>query len=1163
MIGLSVLAALPGIGMGYFSTAGVTSPTGPMHLRRLSKSTTILDAAEESLGEGLGPAGGLPMECAGGAGTATCSTTHGVVPRTNVRSRFASSPSTPSFPHASTPSSRYGASVSLFLNNSSFDVLLFGGANDTGYVFNDTWQFSDESRTWWNVTPYLNCAPASCPTARHDAAMTWDYSDGYAVLFGGCSIASPGWTESLPGCDGNASHIDADTWTYSDSHGGVGAWRSVTPVSSPPKRYAEGLADDRSDGYLVLFGGCGLTCPLGDTWAFTNNTWTNLNLAVHPAPRFGMAMSLAQGNLSTRPYLVALFGGCVLNSLCQASSDGSWLFYGGTWHQAISSAQCASFAKVCPGRRVFMAQTAYYGPTPSVKNWSLVVFGGVGEGLGHVYGNGSGPDAGWWAFEPWNTTASWVEFPSLPGWDSAGGGYRPNIGWYGPAPLGPPAPRYNAMLVGNNITGGLLFGGSSSGGSSLGDTWFAGLVADTPQSSLLWPVPLPPAEYGGSMVYDPADRYDVMLEGCGPDYCPAPVTWNYTANSGMPWGDMFPALGYSGSPPARFNASMVYFNQTANSSAVGVLLFGGLGLSGNLLNDLWEFKSGVWSRVTLATGSPQPSPRQSAAFTFVPTGNGTGYALLFGGCGRDCPLADTWILQYKKSGFSWTEQTPAHSPSGRWGASLAYDAADQQPILFGGCGNLGCPLNDTWSYVNSPTPNWIRCTASSCTGSHAPSGRWGASMTYDSTDGEVILFGGCGRTCPLGDTWAFAGGSWTELHPTPSPPARYDAAISNDARGGFVLMEGGVISDGLLSGGIGWAFRNNSWYSAGVANQLQRDPAPVPRYGLSLAYNSTGGYMLMFGGCENPQVLSSGSCGPLAGRSDTWEYLNGTWRWLCNGCGPSARWDAGLAFDAAGDYFVMVGGCSATEANCTASSVLSDSWRFGNGVWTPLANPPFPARGDESIVWDALDSVVVLFGGIGCSGVCGDSWYYQGGSWHPVTGNLPSPRFGAPATYDAAAGDQYVLLTEGNGGSGIVRLDTCKFILPYWYLVSNSGPLPARFDAGMTFDASNGYVVLFGGLATQSGDQLMDVWSYESGKWTELDSGTTTIDFRWGMGFVFDPTAGPGGFTILFGGSNAPGWASSPLPTDGGCSVGQSDTLAYSEIGMANESNWTGLTLTS
>jgi Kelch motif protein/galactose oxidase-like protein len=1170
IVAVLLLSSYPALSSPSPATSSGLATQESARSMRLAGASALAEA-EASLANGSGPAGGIPMTCESTASAASCSSRTGARPVAAVPIPASSYPPTPKFPDNSTPPARYGASISIFENGSTsllYNVLLFGGANSSGHVFDDTWVFDQGTLLWSNDTPHLGC-PTSCPSARHDASATWDYSSGEIVLFGGCKVASPGWTESVTGCPSSSSDILNDTWTYSDpTAGGYGAWTKDSVTMHPSARYAEGLADNNTSaaGVVLLFGGCGVTCPLGDTWKFVGGAWTNLSLGTHPSNRFGMGMAMAQGNTSygcrsdcSGYFTIVVFGGCTAVSSgggC-ANPNGpindTWLFYQGGWHTAIAANSCSATI-ICPTPRYYMGQTSYQS---SATPWKLLIYGGAGpEGV--VLGNGTNDGDGWWAFASNQNPAAWAQFASPPGFHSGNPTASAELGWWGPYPIGPPVPRYDPMLMGNWDDGGFLFGGSSATGSSLGDTWWA---ATTPniRSGLLWPPPVPSAEYAGAMVYDGniTSQSDVLFGGCGP-HCGNVTTWNYTANWWTPWSPLWPNVNASNSPPGRMNASMIFFN---DSTKLEVVLFGGIATNGTLLNDTWIFGSDAWGLAPIVARTTQPSPRQSAAFAYNTSSQA---AVLFGGCGATCPMRDTWELEWLPipAKFEWFSESPGTKPAARYGASMTYDPRNGAILLFGGCGAASpCSLADTWTYTSGGT--WTECTAASCTGANAPSARWGAAMTYDSAYSYVVLFGGCGTgACPMQDTWRYASGTWTNLSLSAanSPPASYDSAVANDTRGGDVLLVGGIGLDGDVLGSVGWEFQGTAlggtWTSASIVNQLPRAPVPSPRVGVRLAYNSTGEYVLLVGGCQDTAI---GPCGPLASHSDTWEFVNGTWRRVCTGCGPSARWDASLVFDVTDNYFLLVGGCEATVVKCGSGTVLDDVWKFGAGSWVSLASPPFLGRGDASMTWDGLDNYVLLFGGIGCSSICDDSWRYAGGTWTSVT--VPSAltaRFGAAIGYDANPSDKYVIMWSGQGAAGAVLGTTWKYTgSAGWVQLSISGPTDV-YDASMTYDASDGYLVLFGGLGSSGGVPSAYMWEFHSGAWTAITL-YATLGPSWGYGLVYDPAAGPNGFTLLFGGSAYAGVAStSTTPYEGPTSPGQGDTWEY--LGDAvppGEPTWT------
>jgi hypothetical protein len=93
--------------------------------------------------------------------------------------------------------------------------------------------------------------------------------------------------------------------------------------------------------------------------------------------------------------------------------------------------------------------------------------------------------------------------------------------------------------------------------------------------------------------------------------------------------------------------------------------------------------------------------------------------------------------------------TPARVLDRRSQHALAYDAARQRVVLFGGW-NTGY-LFDTWE--------WDGGTWSQRSPSASPSARFGHALAYDVARQRVVLFGGQGPTGHLSDTWAPTGRS--------------------------------------------------------------------------------------------------------------------------------------------------------------------------------------------------------------------------------------------------------------------------------------------------------------------------------------------------------------------------------------------------------------------
>jgi hypothetical protein len=209
-------------------------------------------------------------------------------------------------------------------------------------------------------------------------------------------------------------------------------------------------------------------------------------------------------------------------------------------------------------------------------------------------------------------------------------------------------------------------------------------------------------------------------------------------------------------PPLRADTQLVYDGKNGM-----LLLFSGDG-SGNVMSwdDTWEWNGVSWTQMHPAHS---PSPRSDAAIAFDAK---TGQVVLFGGMsaeGNTPLLADTWIWD----GTDWMQQHPVSSPPARDFASMAYDAATGQLVLFGGVRIAGlppAPLNDTWTWNGA---DWTQQHPAT-----VPPSRVQASMAYDEANHTLVLFGGLhvgNGVNQLQDTWTWNGVNWIQQYPASSP----------------------------------------------------------------------------------------------------------------------------------------------------------------------------------------------------------------------------------------------------------------------------------------------------------------------------------------------------------------------------------------------------------
>jgi hypothetical protein len=298
----------------------------------------------------------------------------------------------------------------------------------------------------------------------------------------------------------------------------------------------------------------------------------------------------------------------------------------------------------------------------------------------------------------------------------------------------------------------------------------------------------------------------------------------------------------------------------------------------------------------------------------------------------------------------------APRPPGRQWASLRYDPAQHDVVLFGG-NSASQVFGDTWTWTEQG--GWAKMRPAA-----APSPRTGAAMVYDPAMGQMLLFGGSAKPGTeggfLNGTWVWNGTTWTRLHPAASPPARHNADMIYDSASREVLMFGGY--DGVYLNDT-WAWNGSTW------TELHPAASPPPRDTFSLVYDPPAKSAIMFGGYNGTAL------------GDTWAWNGSTWTRLHPATSPgitSRAWQA--AYDRADRRVVMFGGAT------TSSGFIDQTWTWTGTDWKqlhPAASPPPRAYG--SMTYDGALGRTVLFagsqGGDGTGPFPRTTWLWTGRTW--------------------------------------------------------------------------------------------------------------------------------------------------------------------------------------
>ena len=399
-------------------------------------------------------------------------------------------------------------------------------------------------------------------------------------------------------------------------------------------------------------------------------------------------------------------------------------------------------------------------------------------------------------------------------------------------------------------------------------------------------------------------------------------------------------------------------------------------------DDTWMWDGQSWTQLD----PPQsPPPLSGASMAYDPAHNNI---VLFGGALNGPLSARTYVFD----GTTWTDRsdesdlrTFAHTPRARYDAMMSGDVADGGVVLFGGEAD-NTLFDDVWLWNGV---SWIEKQPDSrgtCDPASRPCPRARGAMAPDPATNGVVLFGGDSPLAVKGDTWIWQGSSWTKQSPAHSPGARESAAFAQlDAQ--TDILFGGTPKG---TGDDTWSWDGTDW--------TQVAQAPISRTGAQAAVlgDAPGrpAQLVVFGGSAHDFHARVGlSYGVKDTYDDTWVYTksspptpSGPWLQLqaqgpASATRPDGRQGAGMAmFHSSSGHHnaVLFGGSS------TSGSLLDDTWVWDGTSWNEILPSGLPEPGPRvypSMAWDANTNTVVLFGGLGAGGhALSDTWI-----WDPQT----------------------------------------------------------------------------------------------------------------------------------------------------------------------------------
>ncbi len=340
-----------------------------------------------------------------------------------------------------------------------------------------------------------------------------------------------------------------------------------------------------------------------------------------------------------------------------------------------------------------------------------------------------------------------------------------------------------------------------------------------------------------------------------------------------------------------------------------------------------------------------------------------------------------------------------------------------------------------------------------------------ASLAFDPLLGEMLLFGGCGTSCPTNSTWTYDAGTWSELPAdSPLPPSVQGASMAWDPLWAGVLLTGGELSGGTVTNST-WLFNSTGWHNLTASVGGSPDVA----FG-SMAYDGTTHEMVETDGCSSAVVSCRsalvGQTYLLAGPGSTWTSAASS---LSYAGAPAPSFGGALAFDASLAELVYFGG------EDSAGAILNATWSLGTGSWTNVSSvtagcttfatpcstpyyPPGAALGGAT--WDGQLHDLVLEGGILSGGGSSNatSLLLPSGQWFPLSAKTTSDRLpgaGFGSALSSNSSDVAPLLVEGDCVGGVhCRGDAWVLEIPPAPVVLSANPDPAEVGVSVTLTAT-------------------------------------------------------------------------------------------------------------
>jgi hypothetical protein len=550
----------------------------------------------------------------------------------------------------------------------------------------------------------------------------------------------------------------------------------------------------------------------------------------------------------------------------------------------------------------------------------------------------------------------------------------------------------------------------------------------------------PPLEYA-SEVYDSDNGTVVLFGGKETNGDLSNTTWVWAHSN---W-TAYPASEIQ-APPPRQMASMAFDPQLHK-----LILFGGQGPGGQLLDDTWAWNGASWYQLSAGPGNI-PSPREAAGLAYDRNGS----LVLFGGTGYQSTAGGSSTAGPAAGGST----TGGPAPGGSTGSSAAPGGSTGTSDTAGG--SSGNTSTTTLPGVASTTSGTSAAGTSSSVGVTAadiglsPAASAGRNVKVTSRAHRSTAVSGSRVTggaklsadqATRGETSRRGTATWERLRAATDPASTSTdvrAAAAASTPGPFVGQPVGpdpaLAPPGATSGTSTTTTGAGSAGPVGPGTPPPTELAAVAATPDGIAATPDGIAATLDGnaatpdGNSPPTTIPTTTSGPnqsppLVALGDTWLWTSGGWVEVSPGqqtvpkhskpTSPPARSGPAMSYDSTtGDVLLFSG--ESTPAGVGSAHLLSDTWLWNGSSWAqvkPKTEPP--ARfGSASTDDSNLGGVLLLGGAAGTGSPIGGSWAWTDGTWSELTtgGSLPALQ-GLAAAFSSATGEVLAFGGAGNGGA--------------------------------------------------------------------------------------------------------------------------------------------------